>query len=69
MALARAKRVDAALTIDAIVIAIATAALSDAILVTGDTEDFKRLSAQFPGVAICRCDWPTCLTPGAILTS
>jgi 3-oxoacyl-[acyl-carrier-protein] synthase III len=50
VALARAKHVDAQLTIDAIV--MATAALMDAIVVTSDPEDFDRLAPQFPGVAV-----------------
>jgi predicted nucleic acid-binding protein len=50
VALARAKAVDAGLTIDAIV--MATAALLDAIVVTGDPRDFERLSVHFPGVAV-----------------
>ena len=47
---ARASKVDARLTIDAIV--IATAALFDAVLITQDPSDFLRLGAHFPGVAI-----------------
>lgn len=50
VALATARAVDARLTVDAIV--IATAALLDAIVVTGDTGDFERLGAHFPGVAV-----------------
>lgn len=50
VALAIASRVDARLTIDAIV--MATAALFDAVLVTQDPADFRRLRAHFPGVAI-----------------
>lgn len=50
VALARSKSIDGKLTIDAIV--MATAALSDAVVVTGDPEDFKRLSSHFPGVAV-----------------
>jgi predicted nucleic acid-binding protein len=50
LALARAKHVDASLTIDAVV--MATAALLDATVVTGDASDFERLSAHFPGVAV-----------------
>jgi predicted nucleic acid-binding protein len=38
------------LTLDAIV--IATAALSDAIVVTGDPADFARLAPHFPKVAV-----------------
>jgi len=47
VALARAKDVDAELTIDALV--MATAALLGAIVVTGDPRDFDRLAAHFPG--------------------
>ena len=50
LALARAKGVDARLTIDAVV--IATAAILDATVVTGDTADFEQLSRHFPGVAV-----------------
>lgn len=50
IALARMKRVDATLTIDALV--MATAALLDAIVVTSDPADFKRLGAHFPGVVV-----------------
>lgn len=50
IALARTRDVHAALTIDAIV--MATAALLDAIVVTGDPRDFERLSAHFPGVSV-----------------
>jgi predicted nucleic acid-binding protein len=50
VALGRLKKVDAKLTIDAIV--MATAALLDAIVVTGDTRDFETLAAHFPGVAV-----------------
>ena len=49
-ALAKAKDVDGALTIDAIV--MATAALLDAIVVTGDPNDFARLAPHFSGVAV-----------------
>lgn len=48
VALARMKTVDAKLTIDAVV--MATAALLDAVVVTGDPRDFERLGAHFPGV-------------------
>jgi predicted nucleic acid-binding protein len=41
---------DSALTIDAIV--MATAALLDAVVVTGDPRDFERLGVHFPGVAV-----------------
>jgi predicted nucleic acid-binding protein len=50
IALAHAKDVRASLTIDAIV--MATAALLDAIVVTGDPKDFEKLSAHFPGVSV-----------------
>jgi len=50
VALTRAKKVHAGLTVDAIV--IATAALFDAIVVTGDPRDFDRLSLHFPGVSV-----------------
>jgi hypothetical protein len=46
----RGRRVDGKLTIDAIV--MATAALTDAIVVTGDPEDFEALSSHFPGVVV-----------------
>jgi len=50
VALGRLRDVHAKLTIDAIV--MATAALSDALVVTGDPNDFERLAAHFPGVAV-----------------
>jgi predicted nucleic acid-binding protein len=50
IALARFAKVDAKLTIDAIV--IATAALLDAVVVTRDREDFERLAKHFPGVTV-----------------
>lgn len=50
IALGRMRRVDAKLTIDAIV--MATAALTDAIVVTGDTSDFDALSSHFAGVPV-----------------
>jgi predicted nucleic acid-binding protein len=50
IALARTRDVRAELTIDAIV--MATAALLDAIVVTGDPRDFEKLSGHFPGVAV-----------------
>ena len=49
-ALARLKRVDAKLTIDAVV--MATAALLDAVVVTGDPVGFERLGEHFPGVVV-----------------
>jgi predicted nucleic acid-binding protein len=50
VALARMKRVDAKLTIDAIV--MATAALCDASVVTGDASDFEALATHFVGVSV-----------------
>lgn len=50
VALGKSKNVDAKLTIDAIV--MATAALANAIVVTGDPEDFERLASHFPKVAV-----------------
>lgn len=50
IALARAKNVHPGLTIDAIV--MATAALLGGIVVTGDPQDFERLSVHFPGVSV-----------------
>lgn len=50
VALARSRDVDGRLTIDAIV--MATAALMDAILVTGDLDDFNALSRHFPRVVV-----------------
>lgn len=50
VALGEVRDVDATLTIDAIV--MATAALADAIVVTGDPEDFARLAPHFPKVAV-----------------
>jgi predicted nucleic acid-binding protein len=50
VALARLKRIDAKLTIDAIV--MATAALTDAIVVTGDPKDFDALGVHFSGVVV-----------------
>jgi predicted nucleic acid-binding protein len=50
IALARVKGVDSALTIDAIV--MATAALLDAIVVTGDPSAFDRLAPHFSGVGV-----------------
>ncbi len=50
VALARAKEVDGKLTVDAIV--MATAALMDAVVVTGDPDDFERLGGHFPGVTV-----------------
>ena len=50
VALAKLKKVDARLTIDAIV--IASAAALDAVLVTQDPADFDRLAAHFPGVVV-----------------
>jgi hypothetical protein len=50
VALARAKDVDAKLTVDAIV--MATAALLGAAVVTGDPDDFAQLSRHFPAVTV-----------------
>jgi predicted nucleic acid-binding protein len=50
LALARIRRVDGRMTIDAIV--MATAALLDAVVVTGDIADFDRLATHFPGVTL-----------------
>lgn len=50
LALARLGLVDSGRTIDAIV--IATAALLDAIVVTGDRDDFELLRVEFPGVVV-----------------
>jgi len=49
-ALARLRDAHAGLTIDAIV--MATAALANASVVTGDPRDFERLGAHFPGVTV-----------------
>jgi predicted nucleic acid-binding protein len=50
IALGRMKDIHAKLTIDAMV--MATAALAEAIVVTGDPNDFERLAPHFPGVAV-----------------
>jgi predicted nucleic acid-binding protein len=50
IALAKTRPVEPALTVDAMV--MATAALLDAVLVTGDPNDFERLSLHFPGVTV-----------------
>ncbi len=50
IALGRLKDVDSKLTVDAVV--MATAALLDAVVVTGDRRDFDRLGAHFPGAAV-----------------
>jgi predicted nucleic acid-binding protein len=50
VALGRMRDVQARLTTDAIV--MATAALSDAVVITGDPRDFDRLAAHFPGVTV-----------------
>ena len=50
MALAKARNVDSRQTIDAI--AMATAAVIDAVLVTQDPADFERLGVHFPGVVV-----------------
>lgn len=48
--LGRLKDVHAKLTVDAMV--MATAALADAVVVTGDPRDFDRLASHFPGVVV-----------------
>lgn len=50
VALARLKDVHAKLTVDAMV--MATAALADAVVVTGDPRDFDKLAVHFPGVVV-----------------
>lgn len=50
IALAHLKGVNAKLTIDAMV--MATAALMDAVVVTGDPDDFEALAAHFPRVSV-----------------
>ncbi len=50
VALSKMKRVDPSTTIDAIV--MASAAMLDAVLVTGDPKDFDRLAAHFAGVVV-----------------
>jgi predicted nucleic acid-binding protein len=50
VALAQLEDVSAKLTIDALV--MATAALFDAVLVTGDPRDFDRMAPHFPGVTV-----------------
>jgi len=50
VALGRMKNVHARLTVDAMV--IATAALADAVIITGDARDFDRLAPHFPGVVV-----------------
>ena len=50
VALARLKNVDGKLTVDALV--MATAALLEAVVITGDPGDFERLGAHFPGVVV-----------------
>ncbi len=50
VALQGLRRVDAAMTIDAVV--IATAALLDAVVVTSDPDDLARLGPFFPGVRV-----------------
>lgn len=50
IALARTKHVDAKLTLDAIV--MATAAMLDAAVVTGDTDDFHKLTSHFSRVPV-----------------
>ena len=50
IALARSRNVDGKLTVDALV--MATAALLDAVVITGDPGDFERLGAHFPRVVV-----------------
>ena len=50
VALGRMKNVHTRLTVDAMV--IATAALADAVVITGDPRDFERLAPHFPGVVV-----------------
>lgn len=50
VALARCKDVDAALTVDALV--MATAAITDAIVLTSDPSDFERLATHFSKVTV-----------------
>jgi predicted nucleic acid-binding protein len=52
LALARVRDVEGRVTVDAIV--MATAALLDAVVITGDVGDFSRLAVHFPGVAVLR---------------
>jgi predicted nucleic acid-binding protein len=50
LALGRIRSVDGRMTVDAIV--MATAALLDAVVITGDVADFDRLASYFPGVTL-----------------
>jgi predicted nuclease of predicted toxin-antitoxin system len=50
VALARIRNVDGRMAVDAIV--VATAALLDAVVVTGDVADLDRLAVHFPGVTL-----------------
>lgn len=50
VALGRMRDVQARLTVDAIV--MATAALADGIVITGDPRDFDKLAAHFRGVIV-----------------
>jgi predicted nucleic acid-binding protein len=50
VALARTAEIDATVTLDAFV--MATAALMNAVVVTGDRDDFEGLARHFPGVPI-----------------
>ena len=50
VALGRMKNIHARLTVDAMV--MATAALSDAVVITGDPRDFEKLAPHFPGVVL-----------------
>jgi predicted nucleic acid-binding protein len=50
LALAHVRNIDGRLTVDAIV--MATAAMLDAVVITGDIADFRRLAVYFPGVTL-----------------
>jgi predicted nucleic acid-binding protein len=50
VALSKLKKVDASMTIDAIV--MASAAMLDGVLITQDPTDFERLKVHFAGVAV-----------------
>ena len=50
VALGRVRDADARVTVDAMV--MATASLSDSVVITGDPRDFDRLSTHFPRVVV-----------------
>ena len=50
IALGRMKDVEAKLTVDAMVMAVA--AIADAVVITGDPNDFDKLATHFPGVVV-----------------